>query len=92
MAPERIPDWFVLRWQLEVTFHQVGASENGNPASVVRPDHPPHHADRDGALLLSHTARPLAAKHRPVTHRKTARYTKAAPTFVHAIALVRRHP
>ena len=93
VAPERIPDWFVLRWQLEVSFHRGGEqSGNGHPASVVQSDHRPYQAGRNGALLLGHTARPLVAKRCPVTHRETARYAKAAPTFVHAIALMRRHP
>ena len=50
VAPVQILEWFVLRWQLEVTFTgsyfhgDSGAPGRGNPAPVVRPGHRPHHA------------------------------------------------
>ena len=64
--PTQILEWFVLRWQLEVTF-PGGADPlgRGDPASVVRPGHCPHHAHPAGALLLDHPGHPRVAKTTP---------------------------
>ena len=64
--PTQILEWFVLRWQLEVTFQEVADPPGrGNPASVVRPGHCPHHTHPAGALLLDHPGRPRVAKTTP---------------------------
>ena len=64
--PTQILEWFVLRWQLEVTF-PGGADPPGpgNPTPVVRPGHRPHHARPAGNLLLDHPGRPRVAKTAP---------------------------
>ena len=61
--PTQILEWFVLRWQLEVTFQEVRTHlGRGDPASVVRPGHCPHHAHPARALLLNHPGRPRVGK------------------------------
>ena len=49
----------------------------GDPASVVRPGHRPHHAHPAGALFLGHTGRPRVAKTAPhdPAHRGLVRQT-----------------
>ena len=78
--PTQILEWFVLRWQLEVTFQEVAnPSGRGNPTSVVRPGHRPHHAHPAGSLLLDRPGRPRLAKassHHPA-HRRLVRQTVA---------------
>ena len=60
--PTQILQWFVLRWQLEVTFQESAhPSGDGNPTSVVRPRHRPHHPHPAGPLLLDHPGRPCPA-------------------------------
>ena len=61
-----------------------------DPAPVVRPGHRPHHARPTGTLLLDHPGCPRVARH-PMIQRRAAWYDKPSPTFVDAIALVRRH-
>ena len=72
--PTQILEWFVLRWQLEVTFQEVrthlGVETQplatrlaGGP--VVRSGHRPHHARPAGALLLDHPGRSRVAKTAP---------------------------
>ena len=63
----------------------------GNPTPVVRPGHRPHHARPAGNLLRDHPGRPRVAKTAPHAQRRAAWYDKPLPTFVDAIALVRRH-
>ena len=58
---------------------------------MVRPGHRPHHARPAGNLLLDHPAAHGLQKQRPMTQRRAAWYDKPLPTFVDAIALVRRH-
>ena len=90
--PSQILQWFVLRWQLEVTFQgvrtQLGVETQRQWSDLAI-------ARTTPALLgvLSRTA--LAAhalqKHHPITQRTAAWYDKPSPTFVDANALVRRH-
>ena len=98
--PTQILEWFVLRWQLEVTPYQV----RGRLFQEVR-THLGVETQRqwsDLAIarttpallgLFSWTA--LAAhalqKQHPMIQRRAAWYDKPLPTFVDAIALVRRH-
>ena len=41
--PVQILEWFVLRWQVEVTFEELRAPGHGNPAPVVGTSHRPYH-------------------------------------------------
>ena len=92
VEPAQILEWFVLRWQLEVTFQEVRAHLGvEDPTPVVGSRHRPHHANPDGPILLTTLAAHLMQEQRPMSHRTTAWYAKPSPTFVDAIALVRRH-
>ena len=67
--PTQILEWFVLRWQLEVTFQgSSDPSGPGDPTPVVRPGHRPHHAHPAGPVLLDYPGclRPATrASHHP---------------------------
>ena len=90
--PTQILQWFVLRWQLEVTFQEVRThlgmetQRQWSDLAIAR---------TTPALLGLFSWITLAAhslqKHHPMTQRTAAWYDKPAPTFVDAIALVRRH-
>ena len=90
--PTQILEWFVLRWQLEVTFHEVRThlgvetQRQWSDLAIAR---------TTPALLGLFSWTTLAAhalqKRRPMTPRKAAWYDKPSPTFVDAIALARRH-
>ena len=90
--PTRILKWFVLRWQLEVTFQEVRThlgvetQRQWSDLAIAR---------TTPVLLGLFSWTTLAAhalqKHHPITHRTAAWYDKPSPTFVDAIALVRRH-
>ena len=64
VEPAQILEWFVLRWQLEVTpyqvrgrlFQEVRAHLGvGDPTPVVGSSYCPYYASFDGALLLDHS-------------------------------------
>ena len=90
--PTQILEWFVLRWQLEVTFQEVRThlgvetQRQWSDLAIAR---------TTPALLGLFSWTTLAAhslqKHHPMTQRTAAWYDKPSPTFVDAIALVRRH-
>ncbi len=98
--PTQILEWFALRWQLEVTPYQV----RGRLFQEVR-THLGVETQRQWSDLAIARTTPvllgifswttLAAhglqKQRPMTQRRAAWYDKPLPTFVDAIALVRRH-
>ncbi len=98
--PTQILEWFVLRWQLEVTPYQV----RGRLFQEVR-THLGVETQRQWSDLAIARTTPvllglfswttLAAhglqKQRPMIQRRAAWYDKPLPTFVDAIALVRRH-
>ena len=98
--PTQILEWFVLRWQLEVTFQEVRTHLGVETQPLAtRLDRVGQWSDlaiaRTTPVLLglfSWTA--LAAhglqKQHPMTQRRAAWYDKPSPTFVDAIALVRR--
>ncbi len=90
--PTQILEWFVLRWQLEVTFQEVRThlgmetQRQWSDLAIAR---------TTPALLGLFSWTTLAAhslqKRHPMTQRTAAWYDKPSPTFVDAIALVRRH-
>jgi hypothetical protein len=89
--PEKILSWFVLRWQLEVTFQEVRRhlgfeTQRQWSELAIRRTTP--------ALLGLFSVITLFA-HRQMTHatgafRQAAWYHKAHPTFADALALVRK--
>ena len=98
--PTRILKWFVLRWQLEVTLYQV----RGRLFREVRAHLGVETQRQSSDLAIARTtpallglfswttlaAHSLQQEH-PIAHRTAAWYDKPSPTFVDAIALVRRH-
>ena len=90
--PTQILEWFILRWQLEVTFQEVRThlgvetQRQWSDLAIAR---------TTPVLLGIFSWTTLAAhglqKQRPMTQRRAAWYDKPLPTFVDAIALVRRH-
>ena len=91
-APNQILQWFLLRWQLEVTFQEVRThlgvetQRQWSDQAIAR---------TTPILLGLFSWTTLAAhalqKRHPMTQRRAAWYDKPSPTFVDAIALVRRH-
>ena len=68
-----------------------GAPGRGDPAPVVRSGHHSHYAGPDGNFLLDNSGRPPVAATRARDPSHAAWYAKPAPTFIDAIASVRRH-
>ncbi len=90
--PTQILEWFVLRWQLEVTFQEVrthlGVETQRQWSDLA--------IARTTPVLLGLFSFTTLAAHslqqeRPIAQRRAAWYDKPSPTFVDAIALVRRH-
>ena len=91
-APAQILQWFVLRWQLEVTFQEarthLGMETQRQWSDLA--------IARTTPILLglfswtTLAAHALQERH-SITQRTAAWYDKPSPTFVDAIALVRRH-
>ena len=92
VAPAQILEWFVLRWQLEVTFQEVRShlgvetQRQWSDRSIARTT-PVLMGLFSWIALAAH----LLQKQRPMIQRTAAWYAKPASTFVDAIALVRRH-
>ena len=90
--PTQILEWFVLRWQLEVTFQEV-RTHLGVETQRQWSDRAIARTTPTLLGLFSWTT--LAAhalqKRHSMTQRTAAWYDKPSPTFVDAIALVRRH-
>ena len=98
--PVQILEWFVLRWQLEVTPYQVRGRLFQEVRAHLGVETQRQWSDRAIArttpvLLGLFSWTTLAAhalqKRRPMNHRTAAWYAKPSPTFVDAVALVRRH-
>jgi phosphoglycerol transferase MdoB-like AlkP superfamily enzyme len=91
--PQQIISWFILRWQLEVTFHETRAhlgvetQRQWADRAVLR---------TTPALLGLFSLVTLLAHQRLTSDsltgdlRQAAWYAKSAPTFSDALALVRR--
>ena len=91
-APALILEWFVLRWQLEVTFQEVRAhlgveTQRQWSGRAIARTTPVLMGMFSWVALAAHSLQ----KRHPLTHRQAAWYAKPAPTFVDAIALLRRH-
>ena len=95
VAPAQIVEWFVLRWQLEVTFQDfrevrahlgVETQRQWSGRAIARTT--PVLMGLFSWIALAAHALP---ERRPIIQRTAAWYAKPAPTFVDAIALVRRH-
>ena len=90
--PTQILEWFVLRWQLEVTFQEVRAhlgvetQRQWSDLAIARTT-----PILMGLFSWTTLAAHLLRQQRPSAHRTAAWYAKPSPTFVDAIALVRRH-
>lgn len=93
VAPAQILAWFVLRWRLEVTFHEVrdhlGVETQRQWSELaIRRTTPALLGLFSFVTLLAHDQ--VADGARPVPVRRAAWYPKHAPTFSDALALVRR--
>ena len=91
VAPAQIVEWFVLRWQLEVTFQEVRA-HLGVETQLQWSDRA---IARTTPILMGLFSWVALAAHSlqqesPITQRTAAWYDKPLPTFVDASALVRR--
>ncbi len=92
-TPAQILSWFVLRWQLEVTFHEVRdhlgvETQRQWSALAIRRVTPALLGLFSCVTLLAHDHLTDGVGLVPV--RQAAWYPKHAPTFSDAIALVRR--
>ena len=90
--PTQILEWFVLRWQLEVTFQEVRThlgvetQRQWSDLAIARTT-----PTLLGLFSWTTLATHLLQQQRPMTPRTAAWYQQPSPTFVDAIALVRRH-
>lgn len=92
ITPAQIVEWFVLRWQLEVTFEQARAhlgietQRQWSDLAILR---------TTPALLALFSLVTLFAHHllhgHPLPIRQAAWYHKTAPTFSDTLAFVRQH-
>jgi DDE superfamily endonuclease len=91
VSAQQIVEWFVLRWQLEVTFHEARAhlgveTQRQWSDRAIERTTPALLGLVSLVTLLAHEL--LAGHALPV--RQAAWYTKPLPTFVDTLALVRR--
>ena len=93
ISPAQIIEWFVLRWQIEVTFQETRAHpRSGDSTPVVGSRHITDHSRAVGTVLLDNARSPPVGRQPAVDSKISAAwYVKSEPTFVDAIALVRRH-
>ena len=92
VAPVQVVVWFALRWQLEATCQEVRAhlgvetQRQCSDRAIARTT-PILMGLFFWIALVAHGSQ----EHRPIIQRTVAWYAKPTPTFVDAIALVRRH-
>jgi hypothetical protein len=92
VSPQQIVEWFVLRWQVEVTYEEARAhlgvetQRQWSERAILRTT-PALLGLFALVTLLAHQL--LQGRALPV--RQAAWYTKTQPTFVDTLALVRRH-
>lgn len=90
--PKQIVEWFIQRWQIEVTFHEVRThlgvetQRQWSDAAIARTT-PALFGLFSFVTLLAHQH--AARNELPV--RQTAWYAKTTPTFADALATVRQH-
>jgi hypothetical protein len=90
-TPPSIVDWFVMRWQLEVTFEEVRrhlgveTQRQWSDKAIARTT-PLLLGLFSWVTLVAHA---FHSSGHPVTARRAAWYTKPLPTFSDALALVR---
>ena len=92
ISPAQIIEWFVSRWQVEVTFQETRA----HLGVETQRQWSDRAISRTTPVLLGLFSWTTLAAHvlgdrRLSTPRSAAWYAKSLPTFVDAIALVRRH-
>ena len=92
VAPVQIVEWFVLRWQLEVTYQEV----RDHLGVETHRQWSDRAIARTTPILMGLFSWIALAAHalqerRPIIQRTAAWYAKPTPTFVDAIALVCRH-
>jgi hypothetical protein len=92
VAPQQIVAWFVVRWQVEVTYEEARAhlgieTQRQWSDLAIRRATPTLLGLFSLVTLLAHQL--LQGRDLPVRH--AAWYTKTQPTFVDTLALVRRH-
>jgi hypothetical protein len=92
LTPTQIVTYFVHRWQVEVTFHEVrthlGVETQRQWADLAIARTTPTLLGLFSVVtLLAHSL----SVHQNVSPRQAAWYTKATPTFADALALVRSH-
>ncbi len=91
LDPEQILRWFVRRWRVEVTFHEVRThlgvetQRQWSEEAIARTT-----PTLLGLFSLVTVLAHQSAKHHPFPVRQAAWYTKDTPTFSDALALVRR--
>jgi hypothetical protein len=91
--PHQVIRWFILRWQLEVTFHEVRAhlgveTQRQWADQAIRRTTPALMGLCSVVTLLAHQS--LGSTSPAGALRQAAWYVKGAPTFSDALALVRR--
>jgi DDE superfamily endonuclease len=92
VSPQQIVAWFVVRWQVEVTYEEARAhlgleTQRQWSDLAIRRATPTLLGLFSLVTLLAHQL--LQGRDLPV--RQAAWYTKTQPTFVDTLALVRRH-
>lgn len=92
VQPEQILKWFVMRWQVEVTFQEVRAhlgvetQRQWNDLAILRTT-PALLGMFSFVTLLAHQL----AQHTKLPVRQAAWYVKRFPTFSDALGVVRQH-
>ena len=92
LTPIQIVTWFVHRWQVEVTFHEVrthlGVETQRQWADLAIARTTPTLLGLFSVVtVLAHSL----STHQTLTPRQTAWYAKTTPTFADALASVRSH-
>jgi len=91
VAPQQVVEWFVLRWQVEVTFEEarrylgVETQRQWSDKAIARTT-PLLLGLFTWITLVAHT---LHSSGQPIIVRQSAWYAKSVPTFSDALALVR---
>ena len=91
-AVASVPEAFTVTRCATAASRWSSPSGRRDPAPVIGPGHRLHSADPAGVLFPDHSGCcRFPQKPQPMPHRKAAWLDKPSPTFVDAMALVRRH-